>query len=106
MHYFLNPDHTYRPCSLLEWATQLEMKDRRVQKTELNGYFISTVWLGNDHGYDPEKPLVFETMVFKGGSSQDIYCERYSTWDEAVLGHHDAIEWVKQHANDLEVKYE
>jgi len=91
-HYFLNPDHTYRKCSLMEWGKQLQTMDRQVADDNFNDCRVSTVWLGTDHNYWGGPPLVFETMIFKEGS--DIYCERYTTWQEAEEGHQKAIQWV------------
>ncbi len=101
--YYLNEDHTYRPCDLLEWATQFEsMHDndtKHVAKDIIGNKCISTVWLGVDHNFsifdDNKKPLVFETMIFENdGSYMDIYMDRYTTWDEAIAGHAKAVEWV------------
>jgi len=59
----------------------------RVAKTDLPGdVFVSTVFLGLDHGFGrPGPPILFETMVF--GGPMDDYQERYATWDEAEAGH-------------------
>ena len=51
---------------------------------------VSTVFLGLDHGFGAEEPVLFETMIF--GGEYDEYCERYCTWDEAVEGHAKAVE--------------
>ncbi len=94
--YYLNEDHTYTPCDLITWAKQFETMDNRVARDMINEHRVSTVWLGLNHSWhDTEKPLLFETMVFdKSGS--DIFMNRYSTWDEAAIGHAEAINWVKQ----------
>ena len=70
------------------WAKQLEdSKDRIVrQQTTWLGFWVSTVWLGLDHSFGGGKPLIYETMVFRG-SSGDIDMKRYSTRKEAVEGH-------------------
>ena len=63
------------------------------QETLPDGKWISTIWLGLDHGFyngpHPEGPaLIFETMVFTSKESLvDVECERYSTEEEAVAGH-------------------
>jgi hypothetical protein len=93
-HYFLNEDHTYRPCELMEWAKQFETIDRHVGEDDVDNHRISTVWLGLDHNYWGGPPLVFETMVFKPNGEEN-YCVRYTTWDEAVGGHQKAVQWVK-----------
>lgn len=107
-HYFLNKDHTYTPCSMMKWASQFEdmsmTNTKHVAEDIIDGKHVSTVWLGLNHNYFGGPPLVFETMVFdepKGG--HDIYCDRYTTWDEALEGHKKAVEWVKAGCNDDEL---
>ncbi len=96
--YYLNEDKTYRPAELIEWATQLEHMDNHVACEVVLCKTVSTIWLGLDHGFREERPLVFETMVFSEyDSGTDIYMDRYSTWDEAVEGHQKAVEWVRKH---------
>lgn len=100
LFYYLNDDHTYRPCECEEWASQFEKMDRTVAKHIVSGHLISTVWLGNNHAFYGGRPLLFETMVFKGDSSADEYCRRYSTWDEAIDGHKKAVQWVIDGCNE------
>jgi len=52
--------------------------------------WVSTVWLGLDHGIGRGKPLIFETMVFVEGMAGD-YCERYSSVREARAGHDHVV---------------
>lgn len=92
--YFLNADHTYRPCELMEWAAQLETMDRRVAHDVINNWCVSTIWLGLNHNYYGGPPLVFETMIFSPDGLEN-YLARYTTWDQAVAGHQEAIDWVK-----------
>lgn len=98
LFYYLKNDHTYEPCDLETWSEQFKFMDksRQVASESINGKHISTVWLGLNHNHFLGKPLLFETMVFEGEEGDlTIYCDRYSTWDEAVEGHNKAIEWVK-----------
>jgi hypothetical protein len=102
-HYFLNEDHSVTPCDFSDWAEQFEAMShadtRHVGSDMVNENHVSTVWLGLDHQWGMGgRPLIFETMVFKGDSCEDIYMDRYSTWDEAVEGHKRAIQWVKEGA--------
>jgi hypothetical protein len=93
-HYILNDDHTVTPTDLMTWAAEFEKRDnRRVDRTELpDGTVISTVFLGLDHSYGEGPPLLFETMIFPSWTNyEEEYCERYSTWDEAVAGHERAV---------------
>lgn len=98
IYFYLNDDHSVRECTLEEWANQFEelsMADKKhVGMDEINDCDVSTVWLGMNHNYFGGRPLLFETMVFRGNSGLEEYCERYSTWDEAVEGHRKAIDWV------------
>jgi len=77
---------------------------RRVGWDEVDGYEVSTVFLGLDHGHGfTGRPLLFETMIFGQGVG-DGYQTRCSTWDEAVQMHKDAIEWVKAGCNQNEIQ--
>ena len=71
------------------WETRFHLKDK------INGYYISTVDLGTNHNFGLGKPLYYETMIFKNGYWEDLYCERYSTEKEARKGHKKAIKYVK-----------
>lgn len=74
----------------LKWARWFDNIDnRRVRHTDFpDGSRVSTVFLGLDHRYtDDGPPLLFETMIFPGQE----FCERYSTWEEAVAGHERAV---------------
>ena len=82
------------------WFDNFE--NRRVESTYLHEYHISTVFLGINHSYyDQGEPLVYETMVFnpKGDCDESYIC-RYHTWNEALIGHAVACEWVKQGAHE------
>jgi hypothetical protein len=105
--------HTPVECpDLILWATWFEdtRKSRIVQQDQIGEYWVSTVFLGLDHGYGylreggPPKayrPILFETMTFIGNPKNrkrdsrgklrpDIEsdgCDRYATWDEALAGH-------------------
>lgn len=103
--YKLNEDKTCSPCSSDEWAEQREEmaknNSKHVASDTVNGKWISTVWLGLNHQWqDGEPPLIFETMVFESGDFHDIYCDRYSTWQEAEEGHKRAVQWVKDGCKD------
>jgi hypothetical protein len=54
--------------------------------------WVSTVFLGIDHGFGEGPPLIFETMVFASERHLDERdCQRYSTESEAVTGHHEMV---------------
>lgn len=96
--YKLDENKNSAPCSTDEWAEQLEKmvfeKTKHVADETISGKRISTIWLGIDHQWcENGPPLLLETMVFNE-NEESIYCERYSTWDQAELGHKVAVQWV------------
>lgn len=67
---------------------------RKVNRTEIGPYLVSTVFLGLDHGVCGGNPILFETMVFRNGETSDTsesYMERCSTWEQAEEQHQRAI---------------
>jgi hypothetical protein len=55
---------------------------------------VSTVWIGVPQaGSTPERPLIFETMIF--GSELDAHAWRYATEAEAEAGHDAVVELVR-----------
>jgi hypothetical protein len=68
---------------------------RHVARTTTNDrqgreHYISTVWLGLDHGLGPpDPPEIFESMVFCHGHECDWndWQLRYSTEGQAAIGH-------------------
>jgi hypothetical protein len=79
-------DRRGRPIDLLTWGRLNEDPAyKRIAETTLpNGIWISTVWLGADHGAG-RPPIIFETMAFGEGTDND--CKRYATEAEARAGH-------------------
>lgn len=86
---------------LFQWGRDLEDFNKKVVKQEtINGYWISTVWLGMDHSFLPdEKILIFETMVFdrrdNKKSFDELDMDRYSTEEEALKGHKRIVKKYK-----------
>lgn len=72
---------------ILKWGKWFQNNNRSLSKTEIPDGFVSTVFLGLDHSWGDSPPLLWETMVFIKGNSQDDYTERYSTKEEALAGH-------------------
>lgn len=101
-YYKLNEDKSTSPCSLEEWSDQYSLMNIHVAHSKINRKIISTVWLGVNHAFHVcEPPEIFETIVFSD-KNQDIYCDRYSTWQEAEEGHKKATLWVIDGAADDE----
>jgi hypothetical protein len=89
-HHF---DRDGRVISMREWAVLRARGEEyiRIAQHHLDGYWVSTVWLGINHGWRPEEPpVIFETMVFATGADilgWDSYQDRYSTLRAAREGH-------------------
>lgn len=70
--------------------------DRRValDEFEVDGEVVrvSTVFLGLDHQFGEGAPLVYETMVF---GAADDYQARWSTREQAEIGHRALVERLK-----------
>lgn len=75
-----------------------------------SGRWVSTVWLGLDHGWPlgrTDTPiLIFETMVFDGSDVADEYMERYSTEEQALEGHKRIVQMVRELENVAVVEEE
>jgi hypothetical protein len=88
-------DATGKPVpatNLLRWGEWFERANRTVEKDEIDGHFISTVFLGIDHNFLGEgPPILWETMVFDpDGKALDQI--RYNSLDAARNGHKAAVD--------------
>ncbi len=86
-----------KAADLMTWARWFETADRHVANDIVDGYRVSTVFLGIDHRFgDDGPPLLFETMVFPNGGEHlddmvEQFCERASTWAEAESAHQNGM---------------
>ncbi len=95
--YYILKNKTPVLCDSIEtWAKAFDKDTRIVDRTKIKDYYISTVFLGMEHGYDEnKKPILFETMVFGGKFDDEEYQTRYCTYSEAEEGHKKAVNMVK-----------
>lgn len=71
---------------------------RRIGGDEIGDCYVSTVFLGIDHGYRKGgPPILYETMVFWNGNGEPPewlggrdMTWRYATYEEAEAGHQAA----------------
>lgn len=82
------------PLPLSEWGRLFE-EHRPVAEETVGRYRVSTVWLGIDHSFGSGPPLIFETMVFRN-TYNDVYCNRYSTEQEAIEGHAHVVAHLRE----------
>jgi len=103
--------------AVLNWARRFEADGNRVACDELpDGSYLSTVWLGIDHSMGLGRPVLFETMRFRGESQPRLRGRRrliegegevldfpdpvdgelttglrYATEEEALAAHHEIV---------------
>lgn len=70
----------------------------RVAETKVGSATVSTVFLRFDHQCNIGPPILWETIIF-GLSGDGEYCERYSTYAEAVKGHDKACKFAARECN-------
>lgn len=103
--YVLNADKSVSPMDdLVEWSQRFEdTESRRIARDVMpDGRVVSTVFLGLDHSFGSGgPPLLFETMIFP--SDKDFceeWCERCSTYSQAVKQHQRGIREAERLAGE------
>lgn len=86
-------DNNNKPVAkpFLEAAQWLEDNPSRkiVKRDEIGDILVSTVFLGLDHAWDSDTPVLWETMIF--GGEHDQYQDRYTSYEDALEGHELAL---------------
>jgi hypothetical protein len=84
--------------SPLEWsALHEDLGYVHVRMTAVGEAQVSTVWVGIPQaGSTPERPLIYESMVFGGPLDEQAW--RYSTEGEATAGHDHVVALVREAA--------
>ena len=98
--------------SLAVWAEWIEKADRHVAQTDIDGIWVSTVFMGLDHNWrGVGAPILFETMVFDHSVNDEDrwveiegYFARYSTFDEAERGHQEIVARVRAALDDGKIE--
>ena len=98
--------HIAVPVPMHRWELQ-DISVRRVAEDHIGDLYVSTVFLGLDHhhGLDSDRPLLFETMVCRGEESTDCQ-ERYTTWEEAEVGHRQIVEALMSRGTSTDMSEE
>lgn len=78
--------------SYIDWEIKNEPK-KALKQEYINDIYVSTVFLGLDHSFQSQIPLLWETMIF--GGRHDQYQTRYSSYEDAIKGHEVAVNLVK-----------
>lgn len=92
LYYILDDQGNSVEASLEAWGEFFGQSDKRqLARDEVGDITISTVFLGIDHGFGDGPPVLWETIIF--GGKHDRYEERYSSRDDALVGHRHAV-WI------------
>lgn len=91
--YVLDGEAVVPVAGMQQWGEWFEKSNPRVDYTEVTDTCsVSTIFLGLDNRlYGKGPPIVFETMIFGAPESIDRRQWRYSSWDDAVIGHKAAV---------------
>jgi hypothetical protein len=103
-YYKLDENKNPVPCSTYEFTMQQEQfeKFKRVAKTQLGPYTVSTVFLSIDHNWGGKgPPVLFETMIWSDKQTDKLgeffnFQTRYCTWEEAIAGHESIVAMVNE----------
>jgi hypothetical protein len=61
-------DRQGKPITAEQWSALRTSEYKRVAETTIGPLWVSTVWLGIDHGFEirgrKHRPVIFETMIF------------------------------------------
>lgn len=71
-----------------EWL-QKNPERKAVKQEYVGDVRISTVFLGLDHAWNSDIPVLWETMIF--GGEHDQYMDRYTSYEDALEGHKLAL---------------
>jgi hypothetical protein len=100
--YILTTDNQPVAVSVREAAQWMDENPDRVhvgfdEMKDYNGHDVrvSTVFLGLDHSWNRTGLVLWETMIF-GGDHDQNYQERYSSYEDAVEGHQNAIDFIQK----------
>ena len=93
--YILDEDNKPVKSTIIQHSEWIEANPERkaVKQENVGIILVSTVFLGLDHAWNSDIPVLWETMIF--GGERDQYQERYTSYEDALKGHEFAVELVK-----------
>jgi len=96
MWYILDKENKPVKSTIIQHSEWIEANpEKKVVKQENVGdIFVSTVFLGLDHAWNSDVPVLWETMIF--GGEYDQYQDRYTSVEGALKGHKKALELLNQ----------
>ena len=87
---------------MLLWAKQFEKMHRRLWYTVIEGYKVSTVFLGLDYGWGGQ-PQWFETMVFPPQDYRDLWMRRAADLANAYGNHKRGEAWLRSYLRSFPI---
>ncbi|MGE5697184.1 MAG: hypothetical protein ACM4D3_18735 [Candidatus Sericytochromatia bacterium] len=96
-------DRAGNPMTRQQWAQKLDDEDYRHIARDVIGprepldpaplITVSTFWLGLNHDWRSEEPLIYETII--GGGEHDTTGMRYATESQAREGHRRVVDELR-----------
>jgi hypothetical protein len=77
----------------VDWE-EVNPTKKAVKQEHIGDVFISTGFLGLNHAWNSDIPVLWETMIF--GGEHDQYMDRYSSYEDALEGHQIALNLVNK----------
>jgi hypothetical protein len=72
-------------------------RNRRVASDTVGHLWVSTVFLSIDHQFGMGPPVLWETMIFNNRTGEsDLYCERYTSREEAERRHVEIVGLLRE----------
>jgi len=91
MWYILDKENKPVKSTIIQYGEWIEANPERkaVKQEHIGDIYVSTVFLGLDHAWNSNIPVLWETMIF--GGEHDQYQERYTSYEDALEGHQIAL---------------
>ena len=81
-------DHLIYEVDIFEWSCFVaDLQDTQVDRTELGGFIVSTLFIGRGDMWGDRATEWFETTVYRNSIKLDEYTRPHRTWDRAEMDH-------------------
>ena len=94
--YILDKNNKPIRSTIVDYGKWLQENPEKkaVKQEHIGDIFISTVFLGLDHAWFSDIPVLWETMIF--GGEHDRYMDRYTSHEDSLEGHQAALTLVNK----------
>lgn len=95
-YFVLDSDREPVKVDIFEWSDfGADPDNTRVSRTKVDGFTVSTVFVGRGDMWGDRPTEFFETTVYKNGIKHNEFTSDHSTWDEAKLGHLRVVDKIQ-----------